>query len=426
MLIMLIEDDPIDARRVQRALSGNVGLKWLPDGFEIQHHETLLAALEDLSQAEPMPDIILSDLNLHDSRGQDTISQILTVAGDVPVIALTGMDDEKTALDLVRLGAADFIRKSDSTGDSLGRSIRYAMQRTAFQKKLAESQQRQQQAEAKAALADDFKIAKEKAEEANRAKSEFLANMSHELRTPLHGILSFGRLGVGRVETASKEKMLKYFKQIVGSGEVLLHLLNDLLDLSKLEAGRMELQFQTVDLNERIDAQVSAVQGIAIDKQIKIDIKRIDILPKISVDSNRIDQVIRNLLSNALKFSPEKSRVEIETRVNKTDVVIRVLDEGPGVPEEECDSIFDKFIQASSTKSNAGGTGLGLSISRELVVQHGGTILAKNRPEGGAEFKICLPIKKDADSTNPVHPVHPPNIACHLDFQTKAKDRCSA
>ena len=422
MLIMLIEDDPVDARRVRRALSGTIGSKWLPDGFEIRHHETLRTALDELSQAEPMPDIILSDLNLHDSHGQETISQILAVAGEIPVLALTGMDDEKTALDLVRLGAADFICKSDSTGDSLGRSIRYAMQRTAFQQKLAESQQRHQQAEAKAALADDFKIAKEKAEEANRAKSEFLANMSHELRTPLHGILSFGRLGVARLETASKEKISTYFQQVVTSGEVLLHLLNDLLDLSKLEAGHMELNLELTDLNERIDAQVSAVHGIAIDKQITLEIRQADDrpLPKIFVDSNHIDKVIRNLLSNALKFSPENSRVDIETRVDKTHVVIRVLDEGPGVPDEECDSIFDKFTQASSTKSNAGGTGLGLSISRELVLQHDGSIRMKNRPDGGAEFEIRLPLKNE---TTPGAQIIPD---CNINFQTDAKEHHSA
>ena len=400
MLIMLIEDDPIDARRVRRALSGNSRSKWLPDGFEICHHETLhaaLEALEELSQADNMPDIVLSDLNLPDSHGQDTIAQVLKVVGDIPVLALTGMDSDQTALELVRLGAADFICKSDFTGDSLGRSIRYAMQRTAFQQKLVESQRRHQQAEAKAALADKFKIAKEEAEDANRAKSEFLANMSHELRTPLHGILGFGRLGVSRLETAPAEKIQQYFEQIVGSGEVLLHLLNDLLDLSKLEAGRMELQLELSDLNERVETQVSAVHGIAIDKQIKIEARYAANLPKILVDSNRIDQVIRNLLSNALKFSPENSRIQIETRFDKTHVTIRVLDEGPGVPEEECDLIFDKFIQASSTKSNAGGTGLGLSISREMVVQHGGTIRMKNRPDGGSEFEMSLPIEKNAE-----------------------------
>ena len=123
MLIMLIEDEPVDVRLIRRALSGTSGLKWLPDGFEIRHHDTLQVALKQLEQIEILPDIILSDLNLPDSQGRDTISQILNVAGAIPVLALTGMNDEKTALELVQLGAAGFICKSDFTGDSLGRAI---------------------------------------------------------------------------------------------------------------------------------------------------------------------------------------------------------------------------------------------------------------------------------------------------------------
>ena len=213
---------------------------------------------------------------------------------------------------------------------------------------------------------------------------------------------------------------MKYFQQIVGSGDVLLHLLNDLLDLSKLEAGRMEFQFELTDMKERIEAQVSAVHGIAIDKQIQIETRYADNLPKISIDANRIDQVIRNLLSNALKFSPVNSRVQIETRFDETHVEIRVLDEGPGVPEEECDAIFDKFTQASSTKSNAGGTGLGLSISREMVNQHGGSIRMKNRPAGGAEFKICLPIKNNPTSESHAIP------DCISNIPMETKEHCSA
>lgn len=296
--IFLIEDDPVDARRVRRAFSGTSQSKWLSGDFDIYHHETLQSALDELSHGQNPPDIIFSDLNLPDSHGQETISQILAVAGGVPVVALSGMDDEKTALELVRLGAADFICKSDFNGNSLGRAIRYAMERKVFSQRLATSLQQQEQAEVKAALADEFKIAKETAEEANRAKSEFLGKVSHELRTPLHGILSFGRLGVSRFETAPPEKIMKYFQQIVGSGEVLLDRLNDLLDLSKLEAVRMELQFEPTDLSQRIETQVSAVQGIAIDKGVTIDTTLEEDMPSVFADPGRIDQVIRNQIAN--------------------------------------------------------------------------------------------------------------------------------
>ncbi len=249
-------------------------------------------------------------------------------------------------------------------------------------------------------------LAKESAEAANRAKSEFLANMSHELRTPMHAILSFSRLGMERAAGTDEapQRIGKYLGRINESGERLLTLLNDLLDLSKLEAGRMSYEFARHDLREVVEAAVIELHALAREKDITLDVVA-GFQPEYAVcDALRMGQVIRNLLGNAIKFTPGGRRVTVELATEaggladsdgsgapREAVRLTVSDEGIGIPEAELQLVFEKFAQSSATKTGAGGTGLGLSISREIVMQHGGLIRAEPAPGGGAAFVVILP-----------------------------------
>jgi PAS domain S-box-containing protein len=232
--------------------------------------------------------------------------------------------------------------------------------------------------------------AKEAADKANAAKGEFLANMSHELRTPLHGILSFARFGVQRSDKAEREKLLTYFHRIETSGNTLLRLLNDLLDLSKLEAGAMNLDLERVGLNTIVAEVADEYSALVREKNVVLNLQCTDDA-LVWGDRQRLAQVVRNLLNNALKFTPAGGAIEISVGQRDDTVSISIHDSGPGIPDDECASVFDKFVQSRSTASCAGGTGLGLSICREIVSLHHGDIHAEPTHGDGALIRIVLP-----------------------------------
>ncbi len=245
--------------------------------------------------------------------------------------------------------------------------------------------------------------AKQAAEAANIAKSEFLANISHELRTPMHGILSFAKFGLKKVD-APREKVQEYFTHINDSAERLLRLLNDLLDLSKMEAGKMAITMATGNLAEVAAKLLEQMRPLASQSGVELLLKVGAADMQLEMDAARIMQVVQNLVGNAIRFSPKGSAVTISIReidlvagrrrgdkVKVPGLALTIADNGPGIPESELEAIFEKFVQSSKTKTGAGGTGLGLAISREIVYLHQGEISARNRTEGGAEFTFLLP-----------------------------------
>jgi PAS domain S-box-containing protein len=257
--------------------------------------------------------------------------------------------------------------------------------------------------------------AKDAAEQASQAKSEFLANMSHEMRTPMHAVLSFAGLGEEKARAEHAEKLLHYFQRIRQSGERLLRLLNDLLDLSKLEAGKMHIEPTLHDVRPLIREAAAEFESLLSSRGLQFSIVPTDGSTKAMCDPVRFGQVLRNLLSNAIKFSADGGKITVSFECGTrplgrraddgaTVPVLRITiaDEGVSIPPNELEAIFEKFVQSSKTKSGAGGTGLGLAICREIMHAHRGSIEACNNAERGASFIVQLPIAPVV-FTNPTH-----------------------
>jgi PAS domain S-box-containing protein len=234
-------------------------------------------------------------------------------------------------------------------------------------------------------------IAKCAAENANGAKSEFLANMSHELRTPLHAILSFSRFGMRRYETDERTKLLTYFERIQSTGQTLLGLLNQLLDLAKLESGSVTMESRPLHLIPLMRGVCDEFAALAREKQITLRVDSQSSDDVVVGDDEKLSQVIRNLLGNALKFSPTGGAVSLELSASQDVLTVYVRDSGPGIPDDECAVVFEKFVQSQTTKNGAGGTGLGLAICREIVTRHNGTIVAEPTNGRGASIRVELP-----------------------------------
>ena len=242
-------------------------------------------------------------------------------------------------------------------------------------------------------------------DESNRLKSEFLASVSHELRTPLNSILGFADL----LKEAGKEnpKIQRYAMNIHSSGGGLLDLINDLLDLAKIEAGKMELRTGALSVADMFEALATLLGPLAAKRELHIDMRIAPDVPVITTDAGKLQQILFNFLSNAIKFSPTGGRIGLSAaREGENAVRITVTDAGPGIDQQMQERIFEKFRQldAGVTRQH-GGTGLGLAISRDLAALLGGEIGVDSKPGQGAAFWLTLPVEQQAGSTIRSSPV---------------------
>jgi signal transduction histidine kinase len=245
-----------------------------------------------------------------------------------------------------------------------------------------------------ARLFHEVKVKSLELEAASRHKSEFLASMSHELRTPLNAILGFSDVLSERMFGEINDKQAEYLSDILESGRHLLSLINDILDLSKIEAGRMELEPAEFDLKDAVENAMSLVRERAHRRGIAFQRTIDDNVGLIRADERKVKQVLLNLLSNALKFTPEGGEIHVRAELRDGMAQISVTDSGVGIAPEDQEAVFEEFRQVGKAEKKAEGTGLGLAISRKFIELHGGRIWVKSQVGTGSTFAFTLPLKQ--------------------------------
>lgn len=369
--LLIVDDDDVDRLALKRTLARA--------GVAGEHAEASdpAEALEQLRHETF--DCIILDYQLPGTDGLQVLNAIRAAGVRTPVIALTGQGDEQTAVELMKAGAADYIGKGQLTPERLSRSLRHALA-------LFRSE------EARRQLLEREKAAREDAQAANRAKDEFLATLSHELRTPLNAILGWVRLmGSGNLDAGTMRRAIEIIER---NTRLQAQLIEDLLDVSRIISGKLRLDLRPAALSSVVEAAIESVRPTADAKRIDIEFTAAAVAENVLIDHGRMQQVVWNLLSNALKFTPEGGRVTISLGGSSSSVTLRVSDTGAGINSQFLPFVFERFRQEDAATTRAhGGLGLGLSIVRHLVELHGGQVGAQSEGEGrGATFFVTLPV----------------------------------
>lgn len=234
-------------------------------------------------------------------------------------------------------------------------------------------------------------------ERASRAESEFLAHMSHELRTPLNAIIGFSELMLDEVPGKINEEQRECLNNILHSGRHLLNLINEILDLSKIESGKLELKLGEITLGRIIESLRSQITPLIEPRKQSLEVEIEEGLPPVRADKTKVKQVLLNLLSNASKFTPDGGKLKIEAKREGDWCRVSVIDTGSGIRKEDQNRIFEAFAQLGNPNKK-GGVGLGLAISKQIVEKHGGRIWVESEYGKGSKFTFTLPLASTSSS----------------------------
>jgi signal transduction histidine kinase len=350
-------------------------------GYEARAVATAeLATTALLQHAAP---VAMLDVRLGLSSGVDLLSQLRAAHPNLICVMMTAHVDMTTAIKALRNGAYDYFDKSCDIGELL------AVLDRCFEKL-------QLQEDARRAY-EELRVAKEAAEVANRAKSAFLATMSHELRTPLNAVMGFSQMMITEVlGSLPNDAYRNYAQHIFDSAEHLLEIINDILDVSKAEAGKLDLAEELVDIGAAIDSTCQLITmraetaGVALVRTVAAD------LPPLHADRRKVKQIVMNLLSNAVKFTPAGGRVEIAAAVDApAGLTIAVSDTGIGIAKEDIPRVTEPFVQVDSSLSRRHeGTGLGLALVAALAELHGGTLKIDSDLGKGTTVAVTFPMRR--------------------------------
>ena len=373
--VLMVEDNPTDALIAKKRLQRDDAFE-----YEVVHlvsGEDALLKLENWSY-----DIMLLDYNLPKKSGLETLKEIKARNIEIPIVMITGQGDEQVVATLIKEGAFDYLQKREGYEDSIPLMIR---------KTIAEFRAKSEREK----LQKEIALRKEELEEINaqlkeldRMKSDFVANVAHELKTPLTIIKgnldNIGQGFAGEVQPKQKEILGDVFNVI----NRLSRLINDLLDLSKIESGKMELNKESLDIVALADEIVKTFETLAGAKNVGLVKEFPGNALNVNADKDKLTQVFINLMGNAIKFT-DKGSVTVRIIDMQGEVEVEIQDTGPGIPQDQADKIFDKFVRVIAEKKE--GTGLGLPIARDIIVLHKGRIRIESEAGKGSKFIFILP-----------------------------------
>ena len=373
--VLLIEDNPGDADLVRLRLvegKSKVHVNCVP---------RLSDALACLDAETPL--LVLLDLNLPDSHGAETFRRIMQKAPNVPVVILSGQDDEALAMKAVHQGVQDYLVKGDITSKQLERALRYAVERQSLLLTLEVT--RKQQIE---------------------FKNRFLSHVSHELRTPLTCIHQYVTLLLDGLAGPVTPGQTDHLKTVLKSVNQLHAMIRDLLEATRADSGKLRMEPRCIDIGELIQQAVAMMGPIAAEKRVRLEIALDQRVPLVYADPDRGLEVFINLIDNGIKFTPPQGSVTVKAALVETDmssVYLSVTDTGRGIPQSALPQVFDRLYQdPDAVDGNRSGLGLGLYIAKEIVNLHGGRIWVSSELGNGATFSFTLPLYSLAKLLMPV------------------------
>ena len=384
--VLIVDDDPA----LLIALPETLGLK-MPS-LAVDTADSAAAALARIAEADY--DAIVTDIKMPGMDGLALLREIRVLRPTTPTLLITGHGDHDLAIQALRGGAYDFIQKPIDR-DYFVAALSRAIQLRQMSRRIDE-----QQAALECHAHELERTVEERTHElreANRIKDEFLATLSHELRTPLNSM--FGWIHLLREGALDKETAERAIRTIERNTRSLAEIISDLLEVSMIITGKLKLDVYQIELGPVIEAALEAVRPAIAAKDIDLRLSIDSPVGEVLGDANRLQQVVWNLLSNSIKFTPVGGRIEVKLEEVGADARITVTDNGAGISEDFLPYVFDRFRQADSTFARKhGGLGLGLAIVRHLVELHGGTVYADSAGEGnGATFAATFPLLESVD-----------------------------
>ena len=376
--ILLIEDDLAEARLLQEILKSFELTR-----FVLTHVQRLQEAINRLKQEQF--DVILLDLTLPDSQGLASVKLLVKSCPNLPIVVLTNTNDDKLAIEAVRQGAQDYLVKRKINVDVLVRSIQYAIERQKASDLLRETN------ENLAAQIQQKTTELMKAKEINQLKSELVSMFSHDFRNPLTTVLSCAELLQNKGDRLSEEKKVYLFKMLRGASKNMVQLLDEVLLVGKTDSATLKCQLAKLDLVSFCCQLVEELQINADQKNIKLVFLPTGKLKSAYWDESLLRHILGNLLANAIKYSPEGSKVQFELIAEAQQVTFRIQDWGIGIPVADCQHLFEPFHRASNVGKTPG-TGLGLAIAKSCVETHQGQIKVESQVDVGTTFTVSLPL----------------------------------